>query len=93
MQRSFEIAIAILALSLWLLGKQGVGLCMTIEKALIVCAVSYYIFVKVFAQMIFRCRMSRNGVALMPYWFPFIGNFVAFAKSYLKREKDNEQLG
>ena len=75
-------------------GKQGLGQYMTVElvtKSLVVFFICYYILAKVFTQMIFRARVSQNGAALMPYWYPFVGNFVACAKSYLKREK--EQLG
>ena len=41
---------------------------------------SYYIVVKVLQQMIWRARMRQSGAVLCPYWFPFIGNYVAIAK-------------
>lgn len=38
--------------------------------------------------MAFRARLYRIGTALTPHWYPFIGNFVAMAKSFMKNERD-----
>lgn len=38
--------------------------------------------------MAFRARVRRIGTVLTPHWYPFIGNFVALAKSHMKNEKD-----
>ena len=34
--------------------------------------------------MIFRARMRQSKVSLVPYWFPYIGNYVALAKCAIR---------
>ena len=36
--------------------------------------------------MIFRARMTQSGITLVPYWFPLIGNLMAFAKTAYKMD-------
>lgn len=93
MHRAVQVGIALLVLSvrLWgklffvseYLGRYDFTWLLTRENityGLLVFIAGYYIVVKVLSQMIWRARMKQSGAALCPYWFPFIGNYVAIAK-------------
>mmetsp|Transcript_17432 Transcript_17432/g.23493 ORF Transcript_17432/g.23493 Transcript_17432/m.23493 type:complete len:144 (-) Transcript_17432:1345-1776(-) len=58
-----------------------------VTKALIAFAVLYYLAVKVMMQIIFRARMVQKDVALAPYWYPLLGNFVCLAKMAMHEQK------
>ena len=47
----------------------------SLTKGLLIFSLFYYIAVKVLMQIIFRARMAQKDIALIPGWFPFLGNY------------------
>ena len=101
MRRSIQVGIAVLVLSVRLWSKFDLSYFLgrgyktpsidqeLVTKGLILFIFLYIIAVKVLQQIIFRARMAQKDIALIPNWFPFIGNYQTLSSvSHAESKKD-----